>query len=740
MIRLIFSTLLLCLPAAVTALEITVRSGEHGNFTRLAFKLPVEREWNFEQSDTVGQLKISGGEITFDISTVFSRISKNRLSSISQVRDDTLRLDLNCDCPIKVFEESDGYVVLDIGDPKPEGGKNQKTPTPKDMRAELTGLWLHDAGRVSRPGLLSELPLAINAEPARAATDSPKADPEAREDSNLNSIQGDILQLAEMELRQKLARGVSQGLLAADGARADPVAQTMAGDSNGEPRTSKPSLQAITSVDRDLTRRTRPALVPQGSRQCLRSELVAVHDWGQDASFASQISEVRRGLAGEFDQLTSSGLLRLARLYVYFGYGAEALATLDQFRASGNEAEILRAVAHLVDGDDLPGPHPMQGQTHCSDAVALWSLLAERMNSEGEINAESIVQTFVKLPQHLRKHLGPKLVDKLSSSGEREAANLILRMINRIPVEPEPEQLLAHARVAQASGKEVQAEAIIEKVANGRSEQAMYALVKMTEKRFHKREAMSPDEVALLSSYGAEAQHLQNGSQILRAYALALASAMDFDSALEVARSIREEDEARTENDVLRLLAESGDDIVFLEKVLNLLETHTADPPNDLALLVARRLLSLGFAEPALVLLSEPKTGSLGGEFAIARARSYLALQKPRRALLEIVSEHSSEADRVRANALEHIGLHEEAAELARSSLEETDVERSQQSAKLVGESDPPLDAEAIEEKHLAKESLSVEKRFESLSSLGAARDLLSQSEDVRKNIEILLR
>lgn len=96
---------------------IVARSGEHDGFSRLVMRLPEGATWALNQSGRVASLKIDSPSVVFDTSAVFNLIPRERLQGLTQAgAGQPLQLQLGCNCDIRSYVQSDGYLVVDIRD------------------------------------------------------------------------------------------------------------------------------------------------------------------------------------------------------------------------------------------------------------------------------------------------------------------------------------------------------------------------------------------------------------------------------------------------------------------------------------------------------------------------------------------------------------------------------------------------------------------------------------------------
>ncbi|MEP2717478.1 hypothetical protein, partial [Pseudophaeobacter sp.] len=302
---------------------------------------------------------------------------------------------------------------------------------------------------------------------------------------------------SEYRLLQQIGRAANQGLLdvvvtegeAPVGNRAlDPLGRS------DRPLDALANISVTSAVDRE-TGLMAPVIGESSvGDHCLPERRIAIYNWGNDSSFADQLGPLRGALVREFDDINPASVRALAKLYLYFGFGAEARAMLTMLpsgRIDPDQQATLLAMANLLDGEELGINHPFSGQQGCNSDAALWSVLADN-NIRKTANTDAIQLGFAKLPVHLRVNFGPQLSSLFAEAGDLHIAEAILRSVDRTGMEYVPELNLAEAAIAELEGDtEVVAEKLTEEVAD-RTESAPSALVDLIELGYQERKALSP--------------------------------------------------------------------------------------------------------------------------------------------------------------------------------------------------------------------------------------------------------
>ncbi len=735
--------------SAATAETITVRSGEHGDFTRLVFRLPAGADWSLDPIHRGIRLDLDGGDHRFDTDQVFRRIGRDRVAGFRD-RETGAGLDitLGCDCPAQASMEGGRHLVIDLYDPKPNrpqtlkvGGRELAFPPENTLPLQTPTISLHRFG-TGKPAL-------VDAAPVPSALPAPAL--QAPVSSNIS----------ELRLRQQIERAAAQGLLTPTPpsvkltAEASPSTDTAApaipetgptSEPDGQLRPRPfPQILAVTAIDRD-----RPGYVPADPtpQTCIPDEDVDLSGWASDEPFGQQISHLRARLYGEFDRLDEQAALDLARAYLHFGFGAEARRALDLASPGRETASVLTALSHLLDGTD-PGTveNAFAAQQECGGDVALWAVLGNP-DMAADADPDAVRRGFARLPAHLRRHLGPVLGLRLLDAGQAELAAAVLRTSERVTDASDPNQRLAEARIDADSGQDGTGETKLAKVATEGSEVAPDALIELIDRRMAEFGTIAPDLPDLVSAYALEYRHTPLGPDLRRVRTLAMALAGRFADAFDTLPQVKEETTTQqTRSSVLLLLTRRADDLTFLQYALPSSPQQDRGVSAATATETAQRLLELGFAAEAWDLLASSNERGTP-EQRLLRARTALELGKPHRSLVELLGVESPDADRLRARAMRMTASHVEAARFSAAS---DDLPERLRSLWLAGQ---PVDApspdpgptnaaESPETRYTGIVSLTtaIENQPSTPSvepSLTHARELLTNSETLRGNISAL--
>ncbi|MCB1364754.1 MAG: hypothetical protein KDK02_11570 [Rhodobacteraceae bacterium] len=714
---------------------VVLRSGEHDGFSRLVLPIGEATAWSLKQSGRRATLTLNRPRIEFDTSRVFDRIPRKRLVALGQDGPaGALVLDLGCECEVSAFKQGESYLVIDISD----GKAGPAAPVPR-FRA-LTGS-----------------PYRFRFETGSfAPTDAPKVGQATPSAATIPVATPDIAQFvnaSERRLLEQIGRAAGQGLVDLRGARApragirgSPAGPT--GTAEGAARGGQlpgpgaGNLAVKTALDRETTGPVAGSPDRSAGPECVPDARLDIANWAEDAPFSGQIAGRRAQLYSHADRIEAANVLALARIYLYFGFGAEARQTLLLLPENAPNRPVLQALAAIMD-DEFDRAAPLfAGQQECDGDAALWSSLASPVEA-GRVNTGAVLRAFARLPAHLRAHLGPGLADRLSAAGNWQAAQTILRSATRTAAGQTPEADLAQARIASARGDTQSAERGLADLAGTGAGQAPEALVELIAAYWTDRAEIAPDLPDLVAAYALEHRTAALGPALRRAHAIALALAgrfvAAFDSIAEIGRRDGEGAAGEATMPVLALLAERADDVTFLRYAMSRTDLGTA-MPGALGEHVARRLLDLGFPGAAQAYLGDPATGPVTPDRRRLRAEAALRQGLPHRAMVELLGLDGPEADRLRAAALAQTGDYHRAGRIL---LQTEDLDGAARGFWIAGEPALSPSGEDLPYQRIVAATRRLEREPDpdtAAGPLAQARDLIASSRATRDDIATLLQ
>lgn len=668
---------LLCLPTMGLAQRVTVRSGEHADFSRLAFEFSSPIKWEMGRVEQGYEIRLHEARPKIDISEVYRRIPRDRIKDLSVSEDATrILLDLGCDCHADAFEFRPGLLVVDVKDGQAsptsrfEGTfSSGELITDQQVNAEKSGNSGHAIVEGTRDEASIELPLSI---PNTQASNGPnlglfseKSEDTARQVSEMQS-----------EILHQIGRAASQGLLNAD------VPQPARVEPNTPPppeAIAKPppaliitphlNIHVESSIDREFSDLTKQHFVPSSGKECLSKTLFNITEWGDEDAILAKISEKRSALMGEFDNADAQDIKGLVRAYLYAGFGAEALGVLSSFDVMVKEDNTLRAMAHIVDGTTPDQYYEFADQLGCDSASALWAALAvPSLSKQGQINSTAILGTFSGLPIHLRRLLGPHLAQKFLEIDDVETAHALRNAIARSSGESNSEFHLLDAKLDLERGLNDSAEHTLEDIVTNDKGEAPNALIELIELRLQNKETISQRTLATAETYIFEQRGTKTAANLKRLVALSLAQSGDFMSALDALNELKAFEnldtkaEAAAWSKVVGHLALEASEATLLQFVFAAQDDLThQNISRKMRRQLARRLVKSGWPIKAEMILSAPTSPTADDRMILAQSGILNGQTEPALRMLENVA--GNEAANLRASAYARIGNHLAAAQ-----------------------------------------------------------------------------
>lgn len=765
---------------------VQVRSGEHDGFSRLVLDLPQGAEWVMGRVPDGYELRPADPAMSFDLGDIFARIPRTRLTDVVQRKTGPgIVLTVGPEVHAKASQTAEGDVIIDIADgpappnsafetaldpPPVEAAQGEQPQVPETGSASATLSFRPQTNEAaSLPIYWRDVAEADTAPPATvAAGGAVKDDRSHDQPPGMLAIlppvvappppepppvpSASMLTLEE-ELRLQLSRAAAQGLAELPEAGLDhfdqpkaPIAD--AGGNQAEQKENPPAAtgngtadvayRAQTSMDRDAPQNPNEQPLSGEGTTCLTEDDLDLRNWGTEGNAADQISRARQVLVGEFDRPDSEAVRHLARLYVYFGMGAEARQTLAAFALKAEDTELIADLAQVMDGLPVRNESPLHEIRDCDTPAALWALLAAPEDPrKTDVNTQSIIRTYSGLPPHMRLLLGRRLSDRLIAIGASDAAKAIRNALARRAEDHERELGMIDAKLALA-GPGANAVDLALLMA-GNDDVALRATVLDLQTRLANGDPVSRDQTEAIAALAFEHRKSETGGPLAALEISAWAASGDFDTAFERYEQERSNHPEADHQDVLdglfAALSRTAEAESFLSVFFQKIDL-TAAVDTETRLQLSTRLADLGFAqEVRLLLVGTPAATTNEGELLLAQAA--LHLSDPEAALALTEGQTGPKVATVKADALAAQGdfsaaatvyatanVRDRAAEAAWSAgdLSEAAVLSAEHAAMLkILSPPPPLPAE------------------ETPPSLSDSRDRLSESADFRAALSGLL-
>ena len=537
---------LLLFPCASWAQDVSIRSGEHADFSRLVLDFDSRVTWQFGRVEGGYELRVSTPEVQFDLSRIFALIPRTRVQSVEDRGEGRLFIASSCDCHGDAFDLRASEVVLDIKDgaaPHAASPFNQTLPTlsaarqadpvdaiypdeavavaedvspepiimPQEPREARAGLPITFGFGTPLPQAASQADPELSVQPTEPVAEAlgdesapadPPVDPSA-DAAGDEMAEGTSTRVSETEeaLLRQIGRAAAQGLLEADleateaavEAALDPVPEPEPQSAPTEVEAAVPEtpsdptehLRIQTVIDRDLgLSETADAPRTHEGETCLSAEHFDIASWGVPPTDGADLSVYRAGLLGEFDKANSDHVLGLVRNYIYLTFGAEAIAVARRYEADLRRPDLLIMMGEIMDHGESSLPAAVVEQMACQGPVALWAALAQpELAPAADIDRGAVIKSFSALPLHLRRHLGPGLSRKFLDIGDVATANALRDAVARAPGNHGAGFDLLEARLDRSNGDATRADDRLDEIINADGPIAPEALLSLIEAR-----------------------------------------------------------------------------------------------------------------------------------------------------------------------------------------------------------------------------------------------------------------
>ncbi len=664
----------LCLAQSAFGQTVVVKSGDHDGFTRLVVELPKVTDWQLGRTAEGYVLRLSGDPIRFDVTGVFKDIDRSRLAAIwmdPETMD--LRLGIACACHALPFEFRPGIIVIDLRDGPPPKGSSFEQDLDGTEAAQLA------ARPHARPRARPQTDSAAMAPTVPASLPYDWLKPQASKPSETlpQTLLPPHAVLVEYHdfgpfrdtLLLQLSKGAAQGIVqmrqpnlasrtAAEPQPIGPRANIRIGD--------LPGFAVAT------TRKAENTLIKDGA-ECIPDAALDIKLWGNDDPAPIQFAASRNTLLGEFDKPDPPAVIAAAKLFIHFGFGAEARQLLAQMPIEDTDSALWISMAKLVDGaSDVDGP--FAGMHLCDTAAALWATLAMPDAASREaLNTQAVLRSFSALPSHLRRNLGPGLAAGFLASGDLATARALTNTALRGTTAAEPRVAVMQASLDLATGDPTAAAAQLEPVLQDAGPATAETLIALVDARIAAQETIDPEIPETLAALLREHSGTDLEPALRRAQILALGASGNFDQAFALLPQMTD-----AETELWSLLATSNSESAVLNHAVLPRDARLPTIPAAQRSTIAAQLQSLGLSDMALIWIGRQSQQTPIDDRLLA-AKAALSINRPEDSLVWLAGLEDTIAADLRAQALSRLGKPLEAAK-AWSFAGNTDAELRAQS------------------------------------------------------------
>ena len=407
-----------------------------------------------------------------------------------------------------------------------------------------------------------------------------------------------------------------------------------------------------------------PAIDPQP--QCPEPWMYAAENWSDGSAFHLQVGAFRATLVGEFDRVDRRAALGLARLYVHYGFGAEARAIVRQFIPDDSAAQAVIPLSHLIESGSISGS--LVGFGQCGGSLPLWAMLDEDPEAPlPPIRSEAILLAFSGLPPHLRRYLGYRVAARFAARGDFSSAEIVRAALARISDPDDPALILSTTQTTEIEEIEQDVESALADLAISLQPEAAEALVLSIDGHLAREERVPLDLIDTAAALAFELGDHPERRRVKSAEIRAHFANYDFDRGFDELQLAQRADALSAEQKseawemgFERLLRKS-EDAEFVGRMFGEEAVLGNEYLSDaLKLALAERLLGLGFPRGASALAPAGSTGEDG----LFQARLALAEGDVDRALAVASARDDREAMRFAAELLDRVGRHDDAQDI----------------------------------------------------------------------------
>lgn len=714
------------LPLTLSAQPVTIRSGEHETFSRLVIAIGEGTDWAVTPTEGGYLLELTGRAAGFDVAEVFERIPRERLKDVAQRSPDTLFLAVDCPCDADAFLWRPGQLVVDIVDsPLSDQASAMIPPLVRPVMGPLP----------SDAPLRLPNPLEFSASPSlpMALVDGVEADRSA------DQIEASPEVLAtQTALIEGLARAASQGILdAAVTATADPVEpvekvavmETPVVEPEPMVQPQQPGVGITTAMDRDFAA-VRDAIEARVEQRCLPADLFQIAEWADERAFHEQAAAMAEALAGEFGEEPREGQDALARLYLHFGFGAEARAVLAADNAQSQARQVMMQLAGIV--DDYDEDYALiAGQAGCETPAALWAFLVGATALD-DAERNHILQHFFGLPRPLRGQIAPRLARTFIDINDPESAAKVLSAADNSDAEMTHDVQATRAVIAEEMEDQQDAIAILSEEIDDNARATPDSLIRLIELGLGNGIPVKEADLVLAAAMRQEFRDLPIADKLAVAEASGRVSLGQYQAALDLLEGREDEAAHGVIDQAYAHLTQQASAAIFLE-------FGYRDLPNGLTFetenAVARRMIDTGFPERAVQILRAPAEREAAAERRYLRAEAAIKSGDHVAAIDGLLGMSDQRARALRTQAYAGLGEYRAALSAADQNAangsDPTLQFRAGAWERLTIQDDDVLSAFA--------QSVLVEGADTPSQSLADRRALLAQSQESRRAVEGLL-
>ncbi|MEO9457576.1 MAG: hypothetical protein ABJG56_01210 [Lentilitoribacter sp.] len=328
---------------------------------------------------------------------------------------------------------------------------------------------------------------------------------------------------------------------------------------------------------------------------CNSSMNLNVSTWSDGRPFLIQLSTHYANLYDTLGKQNIDVTMKLVRLYLYFGFGAEAKHLLSSYNILPNKWPELNFIADTLEERSNNWPSSILSQTKCKGPAVFWLSLSH-IGNKSFINRQQneIIFELSLLPFQLRQVMAPRISSRFLTAGNVKSAQAALRTLTRTKAPTENFIALEHSALLVEANKPEKALKILEKITPN-SEAAVKSFIKRVEIQGKENREIDEDTIGLLEAYLVEYGNTTLEKQLRTTLIQNLSKKGRFEQAFYEVESLEKPDQLPLLQQIYTDLVTSANDTIFAEYILERQGQNVLSLEPALSLAIAHRLVKLGF-------------------------------------------------------------------------------------------------------------------------------------------------
>ncbi len=698
---------ILLLQPAMALAGIIVRSGEHAAYSRLVFPLKGKMKWRMKWLGDRYELRFFPPPGRIDLSNVFRFIPRTRLRTMQAPADlPGVIMIPAAGYHARARELLPGYLVVDFRAGPVRVRETGTLGTHDRVRASMIGPpWpphlATNAGRDKTepgPGHAGTMtPARLGRESQKTTSRPAKVPPGGQANGETARVfLPDIrLMLARAHLLAQLRNARDEGLIlpgpeggrkVAHAARADSATPQAPQPGNPEGSVGLEARRHLVVHPVAGTPSTvAPALSPDEQARCPEDRVFRLpFDPGQ-GRVPVALGTLRSGIVNEAGRVDPGKLENMVRFFISRRMGVEARALLDSYPGILADAPLLADMVRVIETGTAKPNGALGRYVGCPGKAGIWAIFSRPdLTITSYADGQSLLSDFAMLPAGLRHLLGAGLVGRLRKAGALRLASGIAALTRRAPGPESDEFKLEKARLDLAMNRTQQARKELSTIAKGRSPLAARAMTIFLEAGLKAGVSAPPGMLDVAAFQAFSLRFTPAGARLRRAEILQRAIAGNQGEAFDILAhetrvgAVDKQDAAEIAAGIFRSFSlERMDPGQFVELFFHFRGLlGRAAKFDDVRRHVARALIKSGLPAVALEVLS-PMSRRESRATRLIRARALINLDSARTALDLLDGITGPEAGKLRAQALERLGLYSRALALEHGSTDSPALQRT---------------------------------------------------------------